>query len=200
MRIISGQIGQKLQIEKNNAAIIKYPFLKIKSAPLLVALCHHGTPSRSSLPEDIVQNRGTFHAPSGVPRGYTVLSRLRHTDSAVGGHDGGPSIGCPLPDTLNQDGGLSHRVAVHGNWDRTWGSRVAQILFYTLQNRASRPPISLQRLQRQVFHLSLPGMICFGLIKTCHSELCDGVSDLAGKISTTWHVSDDPLIHQGCSV
>ena len=33
-----------------------------------------------------------------------------------------------------------------------------------------------------------------GLVTACHNELCDGVSDLAGKSFTPSHVRDDPLI------
>ena len=33
-----------------------------------------------------------------------------------------------------------------------------------------------------------------------HNELCDGVTDLAGKAFTPSHVRNDPIIYQGCAV
>ena len=33
-----------------------------------------------------------------------------------------------------------------------------------------------------------------------HNEICDGVSDLAGKDFTPAHVRDDPKIFIGCAV
>ena len=36
-----------------------------------------------------------------------------------------------------------------------------------------------------------------GLVTACHNELRDGVADLAGKVFTSAHVRDDPLIYSG---
>ena len=77
-------------------------------------LCRHGTPDRRSLWVVRIKKWGPFHAPVGGTRGYLAPSQANRTNSAGGGRGGGPCIGYLSDETGNQDGGLDHRVAVHG--------------------------------------------------------------------------------------
>ena len=105
---------------QSGRAVDSYPN-SVHMVELDILMCHHRRTGLSSPQSERVQNRVPCHDPVGRPRRDLAPPRAGFTNGAGGCPGSSPCIRCPSTETGNQDGGVAHRVAVHGERNVDWG-------------------------------------------------------------------------------
>ena len=160
-------------------------------------MCHHKTPDFLSPCMDRVQNRGPWHAPMGKLVGDPELSRAGQTSGSEEAMTASPALYDHWLRRRTNMGVLITMLLSTVNWtdmgDQEWRNA---LFIRSIINPSDLPPHCYGcNTKFSIWH----ALDCNngGLVKTCHKDLCDGVSDLSGKAFTPPHMFNKPLIHPG---